>query len=478
MIAAEHIHIRAQPAPALVDVITALTDDNLLAPMLPGVHEGSWDAWLVVVRGLYGLPMTDEQAETFLALTGRTPPSKPSRQAYALVGRRGGKTAIASALTLYETGLRDWSGVAAPGELITGAIVAADRRQAGQALRYMSGGLEKSKALRGQIVRETGDGIELSNGAELAVMTASHRSIRGRSFASIICDELPHWYQEGASPDAEIIRAAEPALSLTAGLLLGIGTPHRRDGVMYQRHTRHWAKDDAPALAIQAPSTALNPRLPQSVVDSAMREDAQAARAEYYAQWRDDLAGYIDRQDVEKLIVPGLTSRPLRERVRYRGFIDVSGGRNDSFCWAVAHTEGDVDVLDLLVEIRPPFDPAAIVIQCAMDLKRYGLRAASGDHYAGEWVTGAFKSSGIRYEAADKNRTQIYLDALPRLTSGKVQLLDNERMVNQLVALERRTRSGGMDAIDHPRGGRDDVANAAMGALTSGSTRNLTRVTW
>jgi hypothetical protein len=38
-------------------------------------------------------------------------------------------------------------------------------------------------------------------------------------------------------------------------------------------------------------------------------------------------------------------------------------------------------------------------------------------------------------------------------------------MMLQLVGLERTTKTGGRDRIDHPRGVHDDVANAAAGAL-------------
>ena len=259
MSAAQDMH--RHPADAVVDPVTALTDDNLLAPMLPGVHDGSWDVWLDVVRGLYGMPLVD--ADRWRALTDREPTQAPRRQAYVLAGRRAGKTAISSSLAVYETCLRNWSGIAAPGERIVGAVVAADRRQAGQAMRYMAGGLEASPILSRLIERQTAESIELSGGLELAVMTASHRSIRGRSFAVLIADELAHWQIDGVSPDAEILRAAEPALSLTNGLLLGISTPHRRDGVLYSRYKRHWGRDDAPALVIQAPSTTMTPRLPQ-----------------------------------------------------------------------------------------------------------------------------------------------------------------------------------------------------------------------
>jgi hypothetical protein len=44
-------------------------------------------------------------------------------------------------------------------------------------------------------------------------------------------------------------------------------------------------------------------------------------------------------------------------------------------------------------------------------------------------------------------------------------LLDNQRLISQLLSLERRTARGGRDSIDHPPGARDDVINAASGAL-------------
>jgi hypothetical protein len=43
--------------------------------------------------------------------------------------------------------------------------------------------------------------------------------------------------------------------------------------------------------------------------------------------------------------------------------------------------------------------------------------------------------------------------------------LDNKRLVHQLVTLERRTSRSGRDAIGHPAGGHDDLANASAGAL-------------
>ena len=51
------------------------------------------------------------------------------------------------------------------------------------------------------------------------------------------------------------------------------------------------------------------------------------------------------------------------------------------------------------------------------------------------------------------------------MNSREVDLLDNSRLVSQLLGLERRTARGGRDSIDHAPGAHDDVANAAAGVL-------------
>ena len=51
------------------------------------------------------------------------------------------------------------------------------------------------------------------------------------------------------------------------------------------------------------------------------------------------------------------------------------------------------------------------------------------------------------------------------LSQRTVDLLDSDRLLNQLVGLERRTARGGRDSIDHAPGGHDDLANAVAGVV-------------
>ena len=53
---------------------------------------------------------------------------------------------------------------------------------------------------------------------------------------------------------------------------------------------------------------------------------------------------------------------------------------------------------------------------------------------------------------------------LPLLNGRRVELLDDDRVVNQICGLERRTARGGRDSVDHAPGAHDDLANAVLGA--------------
>jgi hypothetical protein len=104
-------------------------------------------------------------------------------------------------------------------------------------------------------------------------------------------------------------------------------------------------------------------------------------------------------------------------------------------------------------------------------LKRYGLNEITGDRFGSEWVKERFRQQGIIYRDADLSRSEIYLEFLPLLNSGKLELLDNASLLQQLCGLQRKTASSGRDIIDHSVAQHDDVANAAAGALVAAAVK-------
>jgi hypothetical protein len=152
--------------------------------------------------------------------------------------------------------------------------------------------------------------------------------------------------------------------------------------------------------------------------------------------------------------------------VKYAAFCDPSGGVNDAMTLAVAHLrDGAICVLDVVLEVRPPFDPEVAVSACTAVLRRFGVSRVIGDRYAGLWPAARFAEHGIAFEQSARPKSDVYCDLLPLLNAKRVELLDNPRLTAQLVGLERRTARSGRDTVDHTPGGHDDLANVVAGAL-------------
>jgi hypothetical protein len=215
----------------------------------------------------------------------------------------------------------------------------------------------------------------------------------------------------------------------------------------------------------------MNKTLPQSVVDAALLQDYAAARAEYLGEFRDDVGIFLPREVIENLVVDGRIENLPRRELKYHAFADLSGGRNDAAALAIAHKAERKIVLDMIKAWHAPHNPHAVIAEMCRILDHWGIRRVIGDNYAADFAAASFQSHGIKYRKCEKNKSQLYAELLPIICASEIELLDDPTSVNQLANLERRTRSGGKDIIDHPPRGHDDLANAVAGvAVTSAKT--------
>jgi hypothetical protein len=212
----------------------------------------------------------------------------------------------------------------------------------------------------------------------------------------------------------------------------------------------------------------MNSSIDQAIIDEAYETDPESAKAEYGAQFRDDLADYITREAIDKVTMWGRRELPPMPGIAYTAFCDPSGGISDSMTLAVAHlSPNDTCILDSLLVVPPPFNPESAVKQCAELLRRYGIATVTGDHYAGEWPVARFSEHGIEFIQCARPKSALYQDLLPLINAGRIELLEHSRLSSELCNLERRTARSGKDSIDHSPGGHDDVANAVAGVLTN-----------
>ena len=457
-----------------MNIIQTIEDPALLGGSFKSLD--TWRAWFIVLKALFNLPIEDaDDLKTLQDCTGLVnPPSERIQEASIISGRRSGKSFVTSIIGVFLACFKDWTPFLTAGERAWVFIIAVDREQAKIIKGYVSGILNSSKILRGMIDQELKEEIHLKNRVSIGIKTCSFRGVRGYTVACAILEETAFWRSdESANPDSEVITALRPALTtIPDSLLISISTPYSRRGVLWETFRKNYGQAGK-TFVWKSPSLKMNPTLNQDIIGDALKDDPAAARAEWLAEWREDIEGFLSLDLVEAVVIPGRGDLPKMTGVKYLAFLDPSGGRNDSFTIAICHREkSEKIIIDVLRERRPPFRPTEVVAEFSMLLKNFGITSAKSDRYGGEWVTEAFQKHGITVEASEFSASELYVEFLPIILNGAVELPDNARLTAQLVNLERRTRTGGKDLITHFPGGHDDLANAAAGAVFLATDRN------
>lgn len=449
----------------------------MLDPELFGRTFGgkTFATWRVVAKIMEGQRLDTGELAVYRALTGRErPPTAPYSEVYLIKPRRAGGTLFAAALGLHAA-LQDYRNRLGPGEVATVALIACDRRQARQLMNYVRGLIADSPLIAAEVTTETQETISFKHRVNLEVHIASFRSTRGYSYVCVILDELAFYRDDmSANPDVELIRAVRPGLANLGGRLLGLSSPHARRGHLFEMFRAHYGQP-SDVLVLKADHTQLNPTLDPKVIERAMAEDPEAARSEWFGEFRSDVSQWLADELIDIALEPGRlkVGRPFPAVA----FVDMSGGRHDASVLAIAHAESahesrssnpapPIVRLDVLQTVPAPHEPSAVVERFAKLLKERHLRKVVGDRYSAGWVSDAFQKAGIEYEPSELDKSAIYCEALPLFAERRVELLDDKRLVTELRLLERRPRAGGRgDSVDHPPRGRDDAANAACGAL-------------
>ena len=200
-------------------ILDAIRDERLFGKAFK--DEATWRAWFVFLAALFGIAMSAEQAEVFRACTGRSGlPDRPFREAWLVCGRRSGKSFVMALIAVFLACFRDYRPFLAAGERATIMVVAADRRQARQVLRFVS-----------------------------------------------------------STPDQAIIEAIRPAmLTIPDSLLICASSPYARRGALWDSYRKYFGNDDAPVLVWRAPTLRMNPSVPQAVIDEAFEADPASGR--------------------------------------------------------------------------------------------------------------------------------------------------------------------------------------------------------
>jgi len=172
----------------------------------------------------------------------------------------------------------------------------------------------------------------------------------------------------------------------------------------------------------------------------------------------------FDYESVEACIVKDRKVLPPEAGKHYVAFCDLSGGGSDDSTLCIVHAdERERVIVDCLVDqgtrVNRTFNPEATVERFSVILKQYHCNTVTGDRYAAQWPILAFQKFNVTYRPAELNRSQIYAAFEPLLNSGRVELLDDPKLLQQFIGLVRKG-----EKIDHASGEHDDHCNSVAGA--------------
>ncbi len=427
----------------------------------PELIDGDLSAYQeTALRLLYGLSLNPKQAEIATeALDTTELPRKEFAEATFICGRRSGKSdRLAANIAVFEAATGGHEQQLTAGERGHIVLIAQDKRAARVLYRYILAKLEGSRLLSQLIEDVRKEEIDLTNGLTISIFPCSFRATRGFSIPVAILDELAFFRVEGVNVDKEVIDAIRPAqATFPRSKLIKISSPYAKQGELYHDFARRHNRPDL--LCFRAASWDMNPSISQVFLEAERERDPEYFDREYAALFTDSISSAFSREAVEACVVSGRRELPYCSEYTYFAAVDPSGGGADEFCLCLVHKEGQQVVQDCIRAYQSK-RPQDVVAEMAGTLRRYRVSEVTGDRYSGEWVRQAFRKQGIHYEVSSPTASEAFLELLPVINQGTVELLDDRRQATQLIALERKRGRTGKDSLGHPAGGHDDRANA------------------
>ena len=190
-------------------------------------------------------PLDDDQLDPVRGRRQARAAHAPRQELWVVAGRRAGGTVSPRC----SPPSPPWATTARrlrPGGRATIVCLAVDRRTSPDRPQVHPRLLPRDRTAKADGRAGTPDGLELNNGVDVIVATNSFQAVRGRTIACAIFGRSRLLAVGGsANPDVESYQAIIPGMINVPGAqLVGISSPYRRSGLLFDRWRKHYGKDD------------------------------------------------------------------------------------------------------------------------------------------------------------------------------------------------------------------------------------------
>lgn len=405
----------------------------------------------------------------------------------AVCGGRGGKTYTLGSLRLVHGILtRDLSTVA-PGQRARALVIAPNDRLRQESVNYAVGAMRISPWAQWLVLPKgatpestvAGFAVRRPEGKvvtfEAGVASAGGYGGRGTSLTDVLFDEFAFFRDSGSVVnDAVIFRAAAPRV-LPGGQAIATTTPWAKTGMTYELFARNFGSPQD-ALVAHAPTTVLNDDPHIALMVHRERErDPDNARREFDAEFMETgtllFFEHASVQTARNVDCPIKSPDDLEP-----GDVVAAGGdlgfMSDSSACEIVVRRGErywhVDGIELRPENGRPLEPGAVVERFAALMKRWGARYIMTDGHYRETLREHLRRHGLLVTESPHEVSEPYIRVRNLLRSGTLSIRNDQRLVQQMVEVQGRPRSGGGVSIIHPRwatGGHGDICAALVLAV-------------
>ncbi len=414
------------------------------------------------------------------------PSEKKFNRINLLLGRRSGKTTVASVLALYSTIKVNWKPFLSKTPVATVAVLSHSVEFSQEIIDILKGMVDESPVLsrlkdpdrknthstfhlKVPFLKEDGS-IEYSRVA-IKVGAASKKTTRGRAVCTLLADECCYWAlnDDAAESDAEIFKAVRPALMQFGahGTIIKMSSPATKAGVMYTEwQRRDELKDEY--IQLKAPSWMINTTLPKEEYQKEFRLDPDGFETEFRSNFRDSMSSFILPEFVDLCTMTGVTfNTPSEDRhTVYSGSIDAAF-KGDRFAFSlVGFNEKRVTQYVLKYwegSKKKPVQIHEVASFIRTICRQYGLSEVIGDQFSFQPLRELFLQYGINLVENTFTlpyKRKIYFGLKRLINNQQIDLLDIPLQAKELKELVVEQTPTGQIRIGHPQGGSDDCADA------------------
>jgi hypothetical protein len=410
-----------------------------------------------------------------------------------IVGRRGGKTLIASIFAVYVAIKKNWKPLLGRKKFATILVLSQSKEFSDETVAEIRAVIEDSPILSRLLnkkAKNTFNTINLKipfrdnsgkitySYVRIRTNAASSKSSRGSACPAILCDEIAFWGSEMDSRETakSIVRALKPSMLQFGreGMWIEISTPNAKNGYFYEKYERR-EEFSGKYLILKSPSWVFNDRYDTEEFRDEWKEDPVNFDREYRANFLQSISNFFNIASIDSAIMLGTGVIPPASKlqgVRYVCTID-SAFKGDRFTVNILGKCGNkIRQYATLGFMGTPHNPvkAFDVAKAVRTLnKSYDFDQVFADQFSFNPLKEIFSQFNLTLTELTWNNTfkqKIYKNLKYLFDSQLIDLLDHTLTVKELKELQVEVGVTGRIRIGHCLGGHDDfAASLAMGAF-------------